>query len=455
MTPAAETSATTHNTKKQWLPLVALSLLGALLITFTALWLKMWDHQRVTYYFWLFNIQALAYLAACFIVIKTESNRYALIIVLVVAATLRMMLLPTEPAHSTDIFRYVWEGYVQTHGINPFRYVPAAPELEHLRDDYIYVNINRKDYAKTPNPPVAQIIFAISNLIRPRGVTTLKIIWVLFEGVTIGALLGLLKKLNMNLSRVIVYAWSPLAIWEVAQNGHLDVAAATFITLAGLAAAHGKRATSGAMLAMATMVKLFPALLVAAFWKKGDKRLPIAMAVTLAIFYAPYLGVGTGILGFVTHYPAEEGFISGERFLLLKWIRLIIPLPPLVYLGIFAALLGTAGLYLLLKNKDIFQQLRGCTLLAGLVLFFISPQYGWYYLWLLPFLTLTIEPIAVSQVIATISVAAGFVRYHLAQTLTVDLLIAPVSIGFSLKQYPSIQWLWLLLVASAAWLSWI
>ena len=152
-----------------------------------------------------------------------------------------------------------------------------------------------------------------------------------------------------------------------------------------------------------------------------------------------------GIAGGVIWWRGPDWGTVWDAFSFVQWWWIVVAI----------VWFGTAGLYLLLKNKDIFQQLRGCTLLAGLVLFFISPQYGWYYLWLLPFLALTIEQITVSQVIATMSVAAGFVRYHLAQTLTIDLLVAPASIGFSLKQAPSVQWLWLLLVASAAWLSWV
>ena len=436
--------------------LFTLTVTGLALIATTAIWLGMWDHQRVTYYFWIFNFQSVLFLIAAGVVINYEPDRRALYLVLAVAFILRVMLLPTEPAHSTDIFRYVWEGYVQTHGINPFRYVPAADQLAHLRDTYVYPNINRKEYVRTPYPPVAQIIFAISNLIRPLGVTTLKVIWVSLEGVTIWSLIRLLEHLKMNPARVIVYAWCPLSIWEISQNGHLDAGPATFIALAGLAAARRRSATTGVLIALATMVKLFPGILAAALWRKWDRRLIIGMASTLILFYLPYLGVGKDILGFVTHYPSEEGFFSGERYLLLKWIHMVIPLPPLVYLGGFIALLGIVTARLMFKGeKTIEEQLRGCTLLAGLILFFISPQYGWYYLWLLPFLCVTIERVSLLQVVSVMTVIAGYLRYHAARVITPDMAVAPITIVASLRQRPTIQWLWLVMIASAAWLSWI
>jgi hypothetical protein len=47
---------------------------------------------------------------------------------------MRLALLFVEPYLSSDIYRYIWDGRVQAAGINPYRYVPNAPELAQLRD---------------------------------------------------------------------------------------------------------------------------------------------------------------------------------------------------------------------------------------------------------------------------------------------------------------------------------
>jgi alpha-1,6-mannosyltransferase len=448
-------SPTEGSRSAQELKIAILVALGLVLLTLNALWLYLPDHARVTYYFWFFNVQTLAYLAACAVVVRYEPARPALILILVVAALLRFSLLPTVPAHSTDIYRYVWEGLVQTKGVNPYRYVPAAPELAHLRDSYVYENINRKDYARSPYPPVAQIIFAASALIRPYGVTTLKVIFFLFECVTTAALILLLVRLGLNPARVIVYAWSPLAFWEIAQNGHIDAVAVTFIALAALAAAHDRRATTGVFVACAALVKLFPAMLAVAFYRRWDRRLPTGTLATLALFCVPYFVIGRVTLGHIATYPSEEGFLSGERFILLKWVNRIHWVHPYFYMGLFALILGAACLYLLFREKDIFRQLRGCTLLAGLTLLFISPQYGWYYLWLLPLLSVTLATVTLLEAASAVVIAYSYIRYHLAGHLTPDLLLAPATAGLSLYQHPSVQWFWLLLIASAAFLSWI
>src|SRR5262249_50437824 len=51
-----------------------------------------------------------------------DRNR-ALISILIVGAVLRLVLIAAPPS-STDVHRYVWDGRVQAHGINPYRYIP-------------------------------------------------------------------------------------------------------------------------------------------------------------------------------------------------------------------------------------------------------------------------------------------------------------------------------------------
>lgn len=70
-------------------------------------------------------------------------QRHALLVILGGALAMRLALLLAEPYLSNDIYRYIWDGRVQAAGINPYRYMPAAPELAHLRDAAIFPNINR------------------------------------------------------------------------------------------------------------------------------------------------------------------------------------------------------------------------------------------------------------------------------------------------------------------------
>ena len=58
-------------------------------------------------------------------------------------------------------------------------------ELEFLRDDAVYPQINRADYAPTVYPPAAQMIFALAAVVTP-GVFGMKLMMAAFDALAIG-----------------------------------------------------------------------------------------------------------------------------------------------------------------------------------------------------------------------------------------------------------------------------
>ena len=157
-------------------------------------------------------------------------------IILLVAVACRLVALLAEPYLSSDIYRYVWDGVVQHAHISPYRYVPGDAVLAFLRGPHqsIFDKINRRDYAHTIYPPAAQALFYLITWISPT-VTFMKTVMVLFEGVTMYALVALLRDLGVRREQTLLYAWCPMLVWEIAGSGHLDSAAMAFIALALLA----------------------------------------------------------------------------------------------------------------------------------------------------------------------------------------------------------------------------
>ena len=132
-------------------------------------------------------------------------ERQALWLIFGVALALRAALLFVPPHLSTDIYRYVWDGRVQGAGINPYRYLPAAPEFAPLRDAAIYPFINRKDYAPTIYPPSAQMLFFLTTRLSD-GLVAMKLVLIAFEAVTAAVVLGFLLRLGGPATRVLAYA---------------------------------------------------------------------------------------------------------------------------------------------------------------------------------------------------------------------------------------------------------
>lgn len=326
---------------------------------------------------------------------KVEGRR-ALWIILGIGLVLRLALLFDLPSLSTDAFRYVWDGRVQGEGINPYRYLPAAPELAYLRDAVIYPWINRADYAITIYPPAAQMLFFLVGRIAD-GMVAMKLAFIGFEAVTVLVLLDLLRRIGQSTTRIVAYVWHPLALWEIAGNAHIDAAMLALMMLGvWIVAVLRRPVAAAAVLAIAAMMKPLAALALPFAWKPWDWRAPLVAVVTVALLYVPYLSVGTGMFSFVPGYIQEENIGSGDAFWVV-WIVNSLFGPQAwakpVYLLAAAALLATLALRLSFATEETTEQrLRRLSWLVFAGLIALSPGYPWYYLCILPFVVLFGSP---------------------------------------------------------------
>ena len=326
----------------------------------------------------------------------------ALLIILIGGALFRLVLVPLDPPRlSTDVYRYIWDGRLQGAGINPYLYVPVDPRLAGLRDDYIYPNINRKEYAHTIYPPVAQIFFFVVTQVT-QSVPGFKGALVLLDLVTMGLVAATLRAIGQPAERVIVYAWHPLPIFEFAGAGHIDALMICFIALALFARARQKSGIAGFALAAATLVKFFPVILLPAIYKRWDKKLPIAFAITIVVCYLPYvLGAGAGVLGFLPQYAKEEGLENGGRYYLLDlidyildWCGVVHDLPPAIFTSMALAGLGAIVIWAFYRQVPLGREdseTQGQWIFSAFVLALtfstlLSPYYPWYYSWIALFL---------------------------------------------------------------------
>src|SRR5260370_42355151 len=71
---------------------------------------------------------------------------------------------------------------------------------------------------------------------------------------------------------------------------------------------------AGVAHAFARLIKPFALVIAPALWKKWDCRMPAAFAAVLLACYAPYLGVGWRVFGFLGGYGGGEGHGGGGGF---------------------------------------------------------------------------------------------------------------------------------------------
>ena len=330
-------------------------------------------------------VQGGVYFAAVWLARQAGSNRGGLALILGIAAAMRLAVLVSPPYLSTDIYRYIWDGRVSAAGINPYRYIPTDPQLAGLRDGTIFPKINRNNYAPTIYPPVAQAIFLAVTRISV-SVTAMKAAMVAFDALAMLMLLRLLIAAELPSTRLLVYAWHPLPVWEFAGSGHIDAALIAFVVLTLWARRRGSGVLSGLALAAATLVKLYPAVLAPALWRRRDWVMPAGFAVAVIVAYLPFLGVGWRVIGFLPGYVSEEGFAGGSGFYLLGLLRLAIPaFPAWLYLGFAAMLLAALGLAVLLARPWPDRDIAGAAALGTAFMLLVSPHYPWYFAWLIIF----------------------------------------------------------------------
>jgi alpha-1,6-mannosyltransferase len=365
---------------------VALLGCGLVLLALTGLGLVFARQYSVDAFVAVGMAQGAAYLAGLAVLRRCPSSRRIVVFVLGVAAVMRVPVLLAPPYLSTDIYRYIWDGRVAADGINPYRYVPADPHLAALRDPTIYPNINRRDYAHTIYPPAAEaIFFAVTRL--SASVTAMKAAMVGFEAIAVALLLRLLVVSGQQPTRIAIYAWHPLPLWEFAGNGHIDAAIVALVALTLWSARRQGRWLPGVALAGATLVKFYPAVIFPALWWRRDWRLPAVFAAVVVLAYLPLIGVGWGVLGFLPLYLGQEGFAGGRGFYLWNLATLLPPLrgaADTAYLAIAAAS-GAAIAGVVALRREGGADIAGAALLAGAFELFVSPHYPWYYVWLIVF----------------------------------------------------------------------
>ncbi len=370
---------------------ILLVVLGCIVLTLYRLGLSANKPEEIGRFITIALVQSAIFVVAALIVIRARPSRTTLLIVIVFGVVFRLSILFFPPYLSDDIYRYIWDGRVQAAGVNPYRYVPAAPELAHLRDDTIYPRINRREHARTIYPPLAEGLFLATTRIS-ESVVCMKITMVGFEIIAAWAIVQLLASLGLPRQRLLIYAWHPLVVWELAGSGHVDSMAIAFICLALLAFQRKSDIAAGFALAGATLIKLFPVVLLPALFKRGRWRIAVVLAAAMLLAYVPYLSVGPkAMLGSLPGYAQERGLVSGEQFYLLHLARKLFGpnLPSGVFVGFAALVLGAIAGWATLRKKQSEDHLRPAMILATALIVLFAPHFTWYFAWLIPFLCFT------------------------------------------------------------------
>ena len=324
------------------------------------------------------------------------------------ALLFRLTLLPSTPDLSDDIYRYLWDGWVQVHGINPYRYAPSDPALAALRDP-LYPPINHPDLPTT-YPPLCELLFAAVAFVS-RTVVAMKAVMTLAEIGTWYLVVRIWALRGLSLARLLLYLWNPLVILEVSGSGHNDIVGVGLLLYSGLLIILGRPGVSIAALGSSVAAKYFPVIVLPAWLRGSPKRLWAVVPLVWLLLWGPYLKAGsrlfTGLAAYARHWEANA--------FLFRWLREGVAwLDPKPLLdrewGELCAALGrpdwAAAIWPYTEPRQIAKALVAAGLaicllawirrraaeptwiafrMLGLVLLWAPTLHPWYLLWVLPF----------------------------------------------------------------------
>jgi len=324
--------------------------------------------------------------------------------ILLFAIALRLAALFGIPIHENDFHRYLWDGKLASHGINPYHYAPANlsdPRVAELRDENpeLHRQINHPDIA-TIYPPVAQVVFATSHLLFGDSLIGLKCLLLVFDLGILALIIVVLRQLKLPTTLALLYAWHPLVIKEIANSAHYDVVPVFFTLLAVALAIRSMRTsahrvkplTSALALAAGTLSKYFSLLLLPILFSPRRLRKSIVpWAVFGAAIFAAFLpfilwndnGIDRTFAGFRA-YHREWTFFPGVFTLLLLVTKSVA-----IAKAIAGLLLGGLVLRLsLTETPDATALARKCATAIAALLILSPTAFPWYFVWMLPFVCL-------------------------------------------------------------------
>ena len=205
-------------------------------------WIDKWSGAGLFSVLGHFAAASALYLIAAYLLLFSRM-RASHWVVLVMAVVFRLIVLfagvGPDKMLSQDIWRYLWEGRVVAASMNPYALEPENKELSSLAGvhDKIWGRVEHKEVPAI-YPPLAQYLFAAT----PPDVFLLRLIFVVFDVLTMLVLINWLKEKGKHRGLVLLYAWLPLPILEIAGSGHLDAMLILFMVLGVREFERGNRA---------------------------------------------------------------------------------------------------------------------------------------------------------------------------------------------------------------------
>ena len=287
----------------------------------------------------------------------------------------RATLIFSAPSLSDDIYRYIWDGKLVVEGINPYSHVPGSIELSSLRDSQ-YTPINHKDIG-TPYGPLTVSVFAVVQFISD-SVLLMKAPFILFDCLSIILIVRILSLSGLSTNNVIVYAWNPLVLIEVAGSGHND-SLGVFMLLFALYCVQRKNFHAASFgMAFAFLAKYLSLLSVPVILKYLSLQNRLLFVAIILLGYLPFAAhIETHILNILTVGALWQ--FNDSLFSLLLFAAQSATIAK-------AIVIMTMTVLAVIVWRSDWPPARGLMIMIGGAIMLTTTVQPWYLLWMAPFL---------------------------------------------------------------------
>jgi len=333
--------------------------------------------------------------------------------IFLVGIVLRGTMFRSEPIQEDDYYRYLWDGAVLAHGMNPYRWSPEdviegdneeiPDRLEVLANESGNV-IHRVNHPslRTIYPPVAQAAFALAHLVRPWSLEAWRGLLLTVDVLVFVLLVLLLRSLGLSPLWSVLYWWSPLLVKEIFNSGHMDVLVLPFVLVSVVLAVRERYMISALCLALGVGVKMWPVVLLPVILRpvlKQPRRLVPALLLFAVVVAALFLPVYLGGLDEASGFRAYGGRweMNDALYMTFLWETERV-LSGLSIGGVSGQVAARAVVLILLaawtawcvrRSPDRSIEFFERSLLVVAALFLLSPtQFPWYFVWVLPFVAI-------------------------------------------------------------------
>ncbi len=341
--------------------------------------------KDIIIYTFVFISTSLLFILICLQVLKFDIPIKFILWITGLILILKIFLIFLHPVGSDDYYRYIWDGKVQAHGINPYKYAPSDSALINLHSADLPKKVNYPGM-KTIYPPLGENLFYLAYLISGDSFIGLKLLLLLFDMLTIWGIYLILKKLKLPAKNILIYILCPLPIFQFIIDAHVDGFGLPLLLFAIYFYLNKNKIISYVFLGLSFCIKPVGLIFIPILFLNEKNFVEKLKAVLLPIiicglYYVPYIFKGSPFQALITFtenwtfngivFDLLDSFIhNNQATRLICGILLIISYFPVIF-----------------SKRDLLTKIY----LSFFLLMIFSPVvHPWYISWLiilLPFIT--------------------------------------------------------------------